>query len=587
MGGHASLIYGLIILAGAILIVPIFKRFRMSPILGYLVTGMVIGPYGLGLVPDGENIRLLAEFGVLFLLFMIGLELPLDRLRAMRRYVFGLGSAQVISTALIIIALAFWWGEPVSAAVVIGFGLALSSTATVLGELSERSELVLRFGRVSLAILLMQDLAVAPLLAMVPLLGDQAPTGQALLIRAGQGLGALLLVVILGRFIFRPIFSVVVSARIPELFTATSLFLVIGTSFLTAEAGLSMPLGAFLAGILLADTEYRHQVEADIAPFRGLFLGLFFMTVGMSIQGALLLDHAMLILGSLLALILIKALVITIACRLFSLRWDVALRTGLTLAQGGEFAFVLIGLAVIENIVASYTAQIIFLVVALGIVATPFLIALGEVAGNWLRRYVEPEPESLDSDAQDLRNHVVIAGFGRVGQTVADLLEQLNVPYVALDMDRRVVREAREAGKQVYYGNAANAQVLEAAGVGKAKVAVVTLDHHDLAQNLITMLRNRWPDLPIYSRARDLALSEQMETAGATEAVPENIEASLRLGSRVLRAIGMPREQVQEMLELLTAEDYRLLREHVRCVETDSKARQLVELSQRAHGGDD
>lgn len=587
MGGHASLIYGLVVLAGAILIVPLFKRFRMSPILGYLVTGMVIGPYGFGLVPDGENIRLLAEFGVLFLLFMIGLELPLDRLRAMRRYVFGLGSTQVLVTALILIGCAIWWGEPVAAAVVIGFGLALSSTATVLGELSERSELVLRFGRVSLAVLLLQDLAVAPLLAMVPLLGDQAPTGQALLIRAGEGFGALLLVVFLGRFIFRPVFSVVVSARIPELFTATSLFLVIGTSFLTAEAGLSMPLGAFLAGILLADTEYRHQVEADIAPFRGLFLGLFFMTVGMSIQGTLLLNHAPLILLLLLGLIVVKAVVTTIACRLFSLRWDVALRSGLTLAQGGEFAFVLIGLAVTENVVESFTAQIVFLVVALGIVATPFLIALGELSGNWLRKYVEPEPETLDSDTQDLRNHVVIAGFGRVGQTVADLLEQLNIPYVALDMNRNVVADARQAGKQVYYGNAANPQVLEAAGVGKAKVAVVTLDHHDMSQSLITLLRKRWPDLPIYSRARDLAFSELLENAGATEAIPENIEASLRLGSRVLRAIGMPRDQVQELLEILTAEDYRLLREHVRCVETDSKAKQLAELSQRVHGGDD
>ncbi|WP_259780542.1 monovalent cation:proton antiporter-2 (CPA2) family protein [Aestuariispira ectoiniformans] len=588
MGGHTSLIYGLIILAGAILIVPLFKRFRMSPILGYLVTGMVIGPYGFGLVPDGENIRLLAEFGVLFLLFMIGLELPLDRLRAMRRYVFGLGSSQVIVTALILIGLAVWWGEPVGAAVVIGFGLALSSTATVLGELSERSELVMRFGRVSLAVLLMQDLAVAPLLAMVPLLGDQAPEGHALLIRAAEGLGALLLVVFLGRFVFRPVFSVVVSAKMPELFTATSLFLVVGTSFLTAEAGLSMPLGAFLAGILLADTEYRHQVEADIYPFRGLFLGLFFMTVGMSIQGTLLLNHAPLILGLLLVLILIKVFVTTIACRLFSLRWDVALRTGLTLAQGGEFAFVLIGLAVVEGVVSSFPAQIIFLVVALGIVATPFLIALGELAGNWLQQYVDVEPATLDHEAQDLRNHVVIAGFGRVGQTVADLLEQLDIPYVALDLDRNVVADARRSGKPVYYGNASSAQVLEAAGVGKAKVAVVTLDAHHLAQSLITLLRKRWPDLPIYSRARDLAFSEQLENAGATEAIPENIEASLRLGSRVLRAIGMPRDQVQELLEILTAEDYRLLREHVHCVETDGRTKQqLSEFSRRNQGDGD
>lgn len=588
MGGHTSLIYGLIILAGAILIVPLFKRFRMSPILGYLVTGMVIGPYGFGLVPDGENIRLLAEFGVLFLLFMIGLELPLDRLRAMRRYVFGLGSSQVIVTALILIGLAVWWGEPVGAAVVIGFGLALSSTATVLGELSERSELVMRFGRVSLAVLLMQDLAVAPLLAMVPLLGDQAPEGHALLIRAAEGLGALLLVVFLGRFVFRPVFSVVVSAKMPELFTATSLFLVVGTSFLTAEAGLSMPLGAFLAGILLADTEYRHQVEADIYPFRGLFLGLFFMTVGMSIQGTLLLNHAPLILGLLLVLILIKVVVTTIACRLFSLRWDVALRTGLTLAQGGEFAFVLIGLAVVEGVVSSFPAQIIFLVVALGIVATPFLIALGELAGNWLQQYVDVEPATLDHEAQDLRNHVVIAGFGRVGQTVADLLEQLDIPYVALDLDRNVVADARRSGKPVYYGNASSAQVLEAAGVGKAKVAVVTLDAHHLAQSLITLLRKRWPDLPIYSRARDLAFSEQLENAGATEAIPENIEASLRLGSRVLRAIGMPRDQVQELLEILTAEDYRLLREHVHCVETDGRTKQqLSEFSRRNQGDGD
>ena len=431
MGEHVSLVYGLIILAGAIMIVPLFKRFRLSPILGYLVTGMAIGPHGFDLVPDGPVIRLMAEFGVLFLLFMIGLELPVDRLRAMRRYVFGLGTAQVLVTALVIFIIAINLGVSTSMAIVAGFGLALSSTATVLGELSERGEMVRRYGRVTLAVLLLQDLAVAPLLAMIPLLGDDLPNHQALLYRAVKGLAALGLVVLLGRFVFRPLYALVVSAKMPELFTATSLFLVIGTSYLTSSADLSMALGAFLAGVLMADTEYRHQVEADIAPFRGLFLGLFFMTVGMIVDSTLLLRHGGLIFGLLVALLVGKAVIMAVIARFFGMDWAVASRSGLTLAQGGEFAFVLIGLAVTEGVFEKDIAQIIFLVVVLGIVATPFLISFGARVEDWFKEKEETEQPMLESEALDLRNHVVIAGFGRVGQTVADLLTEMEIPYVA------------------------------------------------------------------------------------------------------------------------------------------------------------
>lgn len=553
------------------MIVPLFKRLRLSPILGYLVAGMLIGPHGFDLVPKGHVIEILAEFGVLFLLFMIGLELPIDRLRAMRRYVFGLGSAQVLVTAFIIFVVSINLGLDISAAIVIGFGLALSSTATVLGELSERGELVQRFGRVSLAVLLMQDLAVAPLLAMIPLLGDDIPNSQALILKAVQGLAALGFVALLGRYVFRPLFAVVVSVKMPELFTATSLFLVIGTSFLTAAAGLSMALGAFLAGILMADSEYRHQVEADISPFRGLFLGLFFMTVGMIVDGGLIFDHGALIMSLLVALLVGKALIMAFCARLFGLRWSVASRAGITLAQGGEFAFVLIGLAVNEGVLQGEIEQIVFLVVVMGIVATPFLISLGEKVSLWFKEKEEPEAPMLEDETLDLRNHVVIAGFGRVGQTVADLLAEMHIPYVALELDRALVAEGRRRNLPVYYGNAGNAHVLAAAGIGRAKAAVITLDQHKAAEVLVTVLHQRWPDLPIYARARDLANSERLERLGAAEAIPETIEASLRLGARVLRSIGIPREQVQQQLELMSANDYRLLREHVQAVEKDGQ----------------
>lgn len=570
MGDHGTLIYGLVILGAAVVIVSLFRRLKLSPLLGYLAAGSIIGPFGLGLVDDGPAISMLGEFGVLFLLFMIGLELPIDRLKALRRYVFALGSSQIVVTGAALSAMAWFAGLPPYAAVTVGAALSLSSTATVLQLLSERGELLQRFGRVSLAVLLMQDLAVAPFLAVLPFLAARSvDAGDPAYILAAKAIGALVVIFLLGRFVARPALRIVGSSRTPELFTASSLLIVVGTSFLTAEAGLSMALGAFLAGMLLADTEYRHQVEADILPFRGLFLGLFFMTVGMRLDAHIMIDEAGLI-GLLLVVLLgTKAVILFLLCRAFSLPVSSAIRTGFALSQAGEFAFVLIGLAMTAGIVPAYEGQVVFVTVALGIVATPFMLHLGRKLTVGIDAREATRAGSLEGEAHDLAGHVVIAGFGRVGQTVGELLHDQEIPYVVIEFDHRIVMDARKRGLPVFFGNASQASVMESAGVGRARAAVITLDQTKPAEHLVHNLRSHYPDLPIIARARDLKAADMLEKAGASNVVPETIEASLRLGATVLKAAGKSQEEIRELMIGLTADDYRVLRDRVSCLETE------------------
>lgn len=465
MPNHEILFDALIVLFAAIMMVPLFRRLKLSPILGYLAAGMLLGPHGVAVVTELEEVQLLAEFGVLFLLFMIGLELPLDRLKALRKYVFGLGGAQVVVTTGAIAAIcAAVFDLGVEASILIGASLALSSTATVLQLLADRGELIQRHGRVSLAILLMQDLAVAPLLALIPIM---ALHGEGLAETLGWSLvkavAALVSITVIARYVLRPFYRAVVAAGSPELFTATALFIVLGTSLLTEQAGLSMALGAFLAGMLLAETEFRHQVESDILPFRGLFLGLFFMTVGMSVDGSLILRELALVGALLVGLLALKTVLTTGLCLAFGLSAANSVRTGFSLAQGGEFAFVLLGLAASQGLADRHSAQIAFIVVALSIVTTPALVAMGrEIAQHLEKRRARP-PAGLASEADDLSDHVVIAGFGRVGQQVSAILVERGIPFIALEKDAQAVQAARSHGLPVFFGDASRADILEAA----------------------------------------------------------------------------------------------------------------------------
>ena len=537
----------LIILAAAVGIVPLFRRLRASSVLGYLVAGLVIGPFGLDLIHHVEAAQVLAQFGVVFLLFAIGLELSIERLRALRRYVFGLGTAQLVTTGLVIWAAARGLGLESGAALVLGGGLALSSTAIVLQMLVERHELGTQHGRVAFSVLLLQDLAVVPLLTLVPLLARAgAPVLPALGLALVKGAG-LVVIVWVGRLALRPVLRLVARGGAPELFTGIALLLVLGAGWLTESAGLSMALGAFLAGVLIAETEYRPQVVGDIQPFRGILLALFFVTVGMGINPDLARERAPLLLGLLGALLLTKAAALAMLGRAFGLSAAVATSVGLMLAQGGEFGFVLFSFARRAGALSVETEQLAVLVVGLSMLATPLLLLAGRAAGQQLGHSADVGA-SIAEETRGLRGHVLIAGFGRVGQTLARLLETGRIPYAALDLDPELVTQARSRELPVMYGDASRMEVLKAAGIERARAVVVTLDEPEAAARAVHVARSLLPELPILVRARDAHQCARLELSGATGVVPEVVEGSLQLGGTLLRSLGQPSEQVEQVL---------------------------------------
>lgn len=554
----------LIILAAAVIVVPLFQRLRSSPVLGYLVAGILIGPSGLGIIGDVEGTMGLAHFGVVFLLFTIGLELSLERLRVIRRHVFGLGTLQVVITASVLWAGSRFMGIPNNGAILIGGALALSSTAIVLQMLMERGELSAQHGRVAFAILLLQDLAVVPLLTLVPLLaGDESGALWSIGLALFKALAALIIIIMVGRLLMRPLFRIIASARTPELFTGVVLLVVLGVSKVTELAGLSMALGAFLAGLVIAETEYRHQVEADIEPFRGVLLALFFMTVGMGIDLGLLADRTMTVIALVAVLMVTKTLVLTALCRLFGFSLGISAQVAIILAQGGEFALLLLALPMTMDVIPRETAEMLVVVVAITMAMTPLLPSLARIVGKWL---TPPPTTALDEVAKktgDLNEHVLIAGFGRVGQTLGRMLEAHHVPYVALDLDPQRVAEGRRRGLPVFYGDASRLEVLKAAGVHRAAAAVITLDQKEAAERAVNVLRRELPALPIFVRARDREHSAILERSGATAGIPELVEGSLHLGSAVLHAIGKPPEQVAMVLQEFRLETYARLSDFI------------------------
>lgn len=550
----------LIILAAAIVAVSVFRRLRITPVLGYLVAGVLIGPHGIGFIRDVDTIETLAEFGVVFLLFAIGLELSIDRLIAMRKHVFGLGTLQVVITAAII-----WAGlngaglEPGEAFVLAG-GLALSSTAVVLRLLQDRGEMHTRSGRMALSILLLQDIAVIPLITVVPLLGGEEAAllpslGQAGL-KAAVAFGA---IVLTGRLLLRPVLRTVAGARTPELFTGVTLFLALGVSWLTAEAGLSMALGAFLAGLLISETEFRHQVEGSIEPFRGLLLALFFMTIGMEIDVLAVFREPLLILGAVAALLAIKAVVISGLARVFGQPWGGAVFLGFTMAGAGEFAFVLFTLGMGAGALSPEVGRPALLVVGLTIALTPLMMGAGRAAARRMSQVGGEHQAELLEGAEGLERHVLILGLGRAGRTVAHMLSTSDVPYLGLDVNADAVAEDRKKGMPVFYGDASRMEVLRAAGVERAAAVVITLNEAGLAERALRAIREHDADLPVLVRAHDTEQSARMTEAGATWVVPELVEGSLQIGGRLLQELGQPAERIEEILEQLRADGYREL----------------------------
>ncbi len=557
MHGPAHLEEVLVFLIAAVCIVPLFRWFKSSSVLGYLAAGVLVGPHALGLIENPDSVLLLADLGVIFLLFTIGLELSIERLKLMRRYVFGLGALQVAVTAVLIGGVVLSLGQPMEVALVVGSGLALSSTAFVIQMLAERGEMIARYGRVSFSVLLFQDLAIVPLLALLPLLG--APESSligAVAIAAVKAVAVVAAAVLIGRRVLRPLYRIIAAARLQELFVAVTLLVVLGAGWLMSQAGISMALGAFLAGLLLSETEYRHQVEADIRPFKGLLLGLFFMAIGMVIDLPLVGREALVLVVALLALLLTKSLLISGLCLLFRLPGDVALRVGPLLSQGGEFGFVLVGGAMLTGVVDQEVGQLLLALIALSMAATPAMDWLG----GRLSRLAAPTPthrvEALQEEAGEIEEHVIIAGFGRVGQTVARVLAACGVPYIALDLDHARVARGRADGLPLYYGDASRVDVLEAAGIDRAKAAVITIDRAREASQAVAALHQHAPGLPIFVRSHDMSHAHELERDGAAAVVPETVEASLQIGGILLSAVGVSTDDITRVMNEFREDNY-------------------------------
>lgn len=503
----------LIFLIAAVIVASIFQRLRSSLVLGYLVAGVIIGPGVLSLISGSKQVNNIAELGVVFLLFTIGLELSVDRLKLIWSQIFGVGTAQVVVT-LFVIALAAWLaGFSAEVAVIIGGDLALSSTAVVLQLLSERGELSSRRGRLTFAILLLQDLAVVPLLALVPAFaGDGDDTVTALLWTLGKASLLLAAVAIAARLVVRPLFRAIAVGRNSELFAAVTLAVLLGMSWLTGTFGLSLAIGGFLAGLLLAETEYRHQVAADIQPFRRLLLGLFFMTVGISLDLNIIVENTLLVLGLMVGLIALKATITAVMCRISGVSLANSINTALVLGQVGEFGF---------GLLEPREATILSAVIALSMAATPGLAYLGKRAHSRLEARLAEHQHDMREESTDLKEHVIVAGFGRVGQSVVKTLAAAGIPYVAVECEPTRVAEARSQGLSVYFGDASRIEMLEALGADRARAAVIILDNAIATERVVHLLHRRFPKPDIFVRARDNAHKRRLTDAGASGIVHE------------------------------------------------------------------
>jgi len=539
-------------LATAGVVVPIFRQWRISPILGFLGAGVVLGPYGLGslarevewlgafTIENPAELAQLAEFGVVFLLFSIGLELSWERLRSLRRYVFGLGGLQVALGLTATAAAAYLVGQPPVAAIAIGAALVLSSTAIVMPILSEQKRQHSMAGRATFSVLLFQDLAVAPILITLTLMSRRSdepfsPTMLLSLLPAVLGLAALF---VFGRVLLRPMLRSVAKAKSEELFVAACLLVVIGAGMVSALTGLSMALGGFVAGLLLAETEFRHEVETRVEPFKGLLLGLFFISVGIGLNIPLLLERPLIILGSAVGLVALNTVVIFVLARVMGLKSRSAIEAALLLAGAGEFAFVILGQAMEQGLVARTVGQTVLVAATLSMFSIPLLASLGLRLGGRRITPTELPPES-DGEAP-ATPRVLVVGYGRVGRLVGDMLRRHDIGWVAAELDPKLVEQGRRAGEQIYFGDAARAEFLIRCGLADAPALVVTMDDPEGVEAIVAVARELRPKLTIVARARDARHAQRLYDLGATDAVPETVEASLQLSEAVLVEIGVP-----------------------------------------------
>ncbi|WP_032139106.1 monovalent cation:proton antiporter-2 (CPA2) family protein [Rickettsia tamurae] len=545
------LINVIILLGTAVFIVAILKRLRLSPVLGYLIAGAAIGDHGLKIVTYDQT-KLLGELGVVFLLFAIGLELSFERLKAMRRYVFGLGSLQVLTTAIVIAGAMVLIDGNSSAAIITGGGLALSSTALVMQVIEENRSQSTQIGRVSLAILLLQDLAVVPLLVIVPLLAgnNKASLAAALGIALLKAVTALLTIFIVGRVFLRPVFSFISSEsnNASELPISMTLLIVLSAAWATETFGLSLALGAFVAGVLVAETEFRLQAEESIYPFKSLFLGLFFMTVGMNIDALEMYEKISHILTLSIALIGIKTLIITAFCILFGFNKGVAFYSGLLLSQGGEFGFILFSLGKDSGVLEESTADILLLVVTFTMALTPLLAALGKKIAEKVDKGLGKTPtQMIELGARDLTNHIIIAGLGNTGKMVARVLEAEGISYVILDLDDDRVKEELSNGLPVFKGDVSQADTLKALGTERAFAIILTMNNQVTIKKSLKTISGNYQDIPVVVKLKNLKNAREFYDLGATTIIPESYETGLQIGGTVLKNIGISEQEINRI----------------------------------------
>ena len=549
-----------LILSG--ILIPLLQRLRINQVLGFLAVGTVAGPYGLGLLadrypvmsiftfPSGEGVSMLAELGVLFLMFMIGLELSAARLWAMRRWVFGAGTAQVILSAALIGGALTLYGESSQTALILGLVLSLSSTAVVMQLMTQQHSTTTPLGKAAFAVLMLQDLAVVPILVLIGVLGkgDGDDVAMLALIAMAKAAGAIALIYLAGGRVIHPLFRAFARHRQPDVFMALILLSTFGIAALSAAAGLSMALGALIAGLLLAETEFKHEVELMVEPCKGLLMGLFFMTVGMNIDTRQILDAPLWLAAFVGGLVLIKAVVVAVLFRLGHLSWGRAIEGGLLLGQGGEFAFIVIGYAVATRVLDPALGARVMLAVGLSLFITPMLARLGRMIGErWEPK--QEQPEADEAALASARGHIIIAGFGRVGQQLAKLLKDQGIPFVAFENDAKLVSKLHAEGMPVYFGNASRPELLRRVHADEAPAIVLTMDHPASAMQAVRGIRREFPHVRLFVRSRDEKHARALRLAGASVVVPETLEASLQLSAFVLEAMGLDERVVDDIVD--------------------------------------
>lgn len=564
-----NILLSVVLLLGlSVLTVSVARRLHFPPILSYILVGIIVGPGGFSLIQDESNIRFLAEFGIVFLLFTIGLEFSIAQMRAMRKIVFGLGTLQVVVTGALAYLIGWLLGFDNHTNIVIASVVVMSSTAIAIKQLSEQGEIQSRHARNAIGVSIFQDIASIPLLILFTALAfSQADTslGEALGISFLKGVFVVILMLVLGRYLLRPLFHEVAAAKSTELFMLTVLLVALGAATFTEQIGLSLTLGAFLAGMMLGETQFRHQIESDIRPFQDILLGLFFITVGMMIFPMLIWEKLGLILLATLGIILLKALVVFGLMRLFFKQagTGVAIRTSVTLAQVGEFGLVLIALGFSYELLNRDIGQILLSASVLSMMLAPFLVKFnGQIARGLSFDYVKEKRDMETHIAQDneyLKDHVIVCGFGRVGQITSRFLRKANQHYIALDLDATRLKEAQLAGENVYYGDAAKPDILTAAKIDKAKVIIIT--HHDyhLALKTLRSIRSLDKAIPVLVRTPDDAHVNELIAAGATEVIPDYFESSIMLASHLLLMLGHPPSQVLRETRQARADRYSIL----------------------------